>query len=109
MDIDPIRARNTASCREAPDKHFLRDEMLQGQGSRHLQQHEISYQSCRLFDIDSQDNVTFLIDVSGNRVELENIDVRGMALAKDNECCRVGEQYHWKALDASYRDRHRPW
>jgi len=109
MDVDPICARNTASRREALAKHFRKDDMLQEQGSRHLHQHEISLHSCRLFDIDSQGNVMFLVDMSGNRIELEEIDIRDTALAKDDEWCRLGERYYRKTLDASYREQHRRW
>lgn len=109
MDADPTRARNTASRREALAKHLRKDEMLREQGSLRLHQNEISLHSCLLFDIDSQENVTFFIDANRNMVVLEEVDVRDTSSAKDDEWCRVGDRYYRRMLNPSYRERHRQW
>lgn len=109
VEADMTRARNDASRREASNKHNRMVELVQEQGSRHLHQNEINLYSCRFFDIDSQDNVTFFIDPNGNKFTLEEVNFLDTKGARDDDWCRIGERFYRRTVDLAYRERGRQW
>ncbi|KAK5077459.1 hypothetical protein LTR70_009739 [Exophiala xenobiotica] len=106
---DTIRIRSEASRREAYNKHWRKDDVVQEQGSRHLHRNEIDLCSCRFFDLDTQDNVTFFVDVNGNGILHEEVNFLETVLAEEDKWCRVGERYYRRTVDPIYIDRNKPW
>lgn len=109
LKADAIRIRHEASRREAYNKHWRKDDMVQEQGRRHLHRNEIDLDSCCFFNLDTQDNVTFVIGVDGNGILLEEVSFQETVLAMEDEWCRVGERYYRKTLDPIYADRTKSW
>lgn len=108
-EADTTRIRSEASRREAYNKHWRKDDMVQEQGSRQLHRNEIDLCSCRFFNLDTQNNVTFFVDANGNGILLGEINFLETMLAEEDEWCRVGERYYRRTLDLIYTDRNKPW